>query len=334
MNSSRELPLVSTIIPVFNRGRMLREAVASVLAQTYRPIEVIVVDDGSTDDTPDVCHEMENEHPDVVRTAHRPNAGPGAARETGRQMARGEFIQYLDSDDLLQPRKFEVQVAALLGNPECGAAYCFTRFYRVGEPPVDRPWKGSGRTMETMFPSFLNERWWDTPNPLYRRSVCDAAGPWSDLRLEEDWEYDCRIAALGTKLVHCREFLVDVRDHSGHRLSNGTEIDPERNRERARSHRLIYQHALSAGIGSNDPHMQQFARSLFLLARQCGAAGLPDESRELFAIARKASGHGRRFAWDFHSYRLVATVLGWARTGRVTCWLDNFRVFSTGTRRE
>src|SRR5262249_59764809 len=119
------------------------------------------------------------------------------------------------SEELLWPHKVERQVAALRQRPECGAAYCWTRYYRVGETPGEQPWKGSGRTVEAMFPSFLTERWWDTPTPLYRRAVCDAAGPWTDLRLEEDWEYDCRVAALGTRLTHCREFLVAVRDHGG-----------------------------------------------------------------------------------------------------------------------
>src|SRR5437016_1531203 len=114
---------------------MLREAVASVLAQTYRPIEVIVADDGSTDDTPAVCRELAEQYPEVVRWTSQTNAGPGRARETGRGLARGEFIQYLDSDDLLGPRKFECQVAALRKRPDCGVAYCWTRYYRIGETP-------------------------------------------------------------------------------------------------------------------------------------------------------------------------------------------------------
>src|SRR5512143_4106165 len=93
--------LVSTIIPVYNRQALLREAVASVLAQSYRPIEIIVVDDGSTDDTLAVCEELAGHRPDVVRTIRISNGGPGLAREAGRRFARGEFIQYLDSDDLL-----------------------------------------------------------------------------------------------------------------------------------------------------------------------------------------------------------------------------------------
>src|SRR6185503_20150635 len=95
--------LVSTIIPVYNRAVLLREAVASVLSQTYRPIELIVVDDGSTDDTPRVADELGETHPQEVRVIHQSNTGPGLAREAGRHSALGEFIQYLDSDDLILP---------------------------------------------------------------------------------------------------------------------------------------------------------------------------------------------------------------------------------------
>src|SRR5947209_7347869 len=131
--------LISVIIPVFNRRILLREAAASVLTQTYRPVEVILVDDGSTDDTPLVCQELARQFPDEVRVTYRDNGGPGQARETGRQLARGEFIQYLDSDDLLRPRKFERQVAALRGHPECGVAYCKTREYYIDEAPRNEP---------------------------------------------------------------------------------------------------------------------------------------------------------------------------------------------------
>jgi glycosyltransferase involved in cell wall biosynthesis len=104
--------LVSTIIPVHNRPALLREAVASVLAQTYRPIEIIIVDDGSTDETGREAEALAEKYSEV-HSIHRQNGGPGAARETGRLAARGEFTQYLDSDDLLLPTKFELQVAGL-----------------------------------------------------------------------------------------------------------------------------------------------------------------------------------------------------------------------------
>jgi Glycosyltransferases involved in cell wall biogenesis len=317
--------LVSTIIPVHNRAALLRDAVASVLAQTYRPIEVILVDDGSTDQTVQVCDAFAAEHPQEIRVIHQANTGPGLAREAGRRIARGEFIQYLDSDDVLLPVKFERQVAGLNAHPECGVAYGMTR-YRHPDGRVEKgAWKGSGGRVETMFPSFLLARWWDTPTPLYRSSLCAQAGSWTDLRLEEDWEYDCRIAALGVRLYFSDEFVVEVRDHLEHRLCKGEALDPVRLAERAKAHALIFRHAQRADLCDTTPEMQHFARELFLLSRQCGAAGLNAESRQLFALARSASGESRARGWDFRLYKLLAGIFGWSTLGRWACHSDNLR---------
>ena len=317
--------LVSTIIPVHNRAALLREAVASVLAQTYRPIEVVVVDDGSTDDTPAVANALAAAHPDIVGVLHQSNTGAGLAREAGRQTALGEFIQYLDSDDVLLPEKFTLQVGGLRADPQCGVAYGHTRYRHADGRLEPQPWKGSGQRVDAMFPSFLRSRWWDTPTPLYRASVCEAAGPWTDLRLEEDWEYDCRIASLGTRLHFSEAWVAEVRDHHQGRLCRGEALDPARLRHRARAHGLIHAHAKRAGIGPDVPEMQHFARELFLLARQCGAAGLDAESRQLFNTAKNASGESRAAGIDFQLYRAAAGVLGWSLTGWLACSADRLR---------
>ena len=317
--------LVSTIIPVHNRAALLREAVASVLAQTYRPIEVVVVDDGSTDETPTAADALAAMHPEVIRVLHQGNTGPGLAREAGRKAAKGEFIQYLDSDDVLLPEKFALQVGGLRANSECGVAYGYTRYRHAGGHLEPQPWKGSGERVDAMFPSFLKSRWWDTPTPLYRASVCEAAGPWTDLRLEEDWEYDCRIAALGTRLHFSEAYVAEVRDHDQGRLCRGEALDPVRLRHRARAHGLMYAHAMRAGIRPDVPEMQHFARELFLLARQCGAAGLDAESRQLFDCAKSASGESRAGGIDFRLYRTAADILGWSLVGRIACSADRLR---------
>ena len=316
--------LVSTIIPALNRRAQLQEAVQSVLDQDYRPIEVIIVDDGSTDDTFAAAQAFASSHGDVVRAVTQSNGGPGLAREHGRQLARGEFIQYLDSDDVLLPGKFTAQVAALRAMPAAGVAYGLTRFRQANGDLLSDPWKGSGVRRDAMFPSFLTERWWDTPTPLYRAALCEAAGPWTDLRLEEDWEYDCRVAALGTQLAWCDVFVAEVRDHDGGRLCRGTALDSTRNSQRARSHELIYGHAVRAGL-SGTPEMQHFARALFLLARQCGASGLAEQSQRLFALAQQASGDTRSRGADFRAYGLASKILGWTTMGRVSHWMDGMR---------
>jgi hypothetical protein len=317
--------LVSTIIPAYNRPAQLREAVASVLTQDWRPIEVIIVDDGSTDETFAVAQALASAQPGLVRVATQSNAGPGVARERGRSMAMGEFIQYLDSDDVLLPGKFTAQITALRNHAHADVAYGMTRFRYADGRTEPQAWKESAVVRDTMFPSFLIERWWDTPTPLYRRAICDRAGPWTDLRLEEDWEYDCRIASLGARLVWCDAYVCEVRDHEGGRLCRGPALDSDRLRQRARSHELILSHARRAGIQAEAAEMQHFARALFLLARQCGAAALPEVSKHLFDLARQASGIPRSGALDYRVYAAAAALFGWHAAGRASCWLDKMR---------
>jgi glycosyltransferase involved in cell wall biosynthesis len=309
-------PLVSTIIPVFNRPAMLREAVTSVLEQTHRPIEIVIVDDSSTDDTPLVIAALAAQHPEV-RSIRIPNGGPGLAREAGRTAARGEYIQYLDSDDLLMPLKFELQVKALEEQPDCGVAYGVTRYRDAADNEIACTWKEANQIQQTILPSFLVARWWETATPLYRKSVCDAAGPWTGLRLEEDWEYDCRVGALGTRLAYVDEVVAEHRDHSDGRLSRGSGADPARLRDRARAHELIASHARRAGVPIEAPEFQRFARELFHIARQCGAAGLSDEAKRLVVLARSIAPSA-----DMRIYELAARLAGWRFAGRAAAWIE------------
>ncbi|HJR52860.1 MAG TPA: glycosyltransferase family A protein [Gemmatimonadota bacterium] len=321
--------LVTTIVPVHNRPAMLAAAVESVLAQAYRPLEVLVVDDGSTDDTPAVAHALSARHPEAVRVLHIPNGGPGVAREAGRRSARGEFLQYLDSDDVVLPGKFERQVEALREDPECGVSYGRTRYVDGAGTGTDCAWRRTGERIEWMFPSFLAGRWWGTSTPLYRRSVTDLVGPWTSLWNEEDWEYDCRVAALGRRLAYVPHFVSEQRGHSADRLSRDGSSDPAKLRDRAAAHALILGHAESAGIEPRVEEMRRFARELFLLSRQCGAAGLEHEARHLHGLARRAS-RGDRAKLDLRLYGALAAAIGWRRMGRLACARDRRRAGRDG----
>ena len=104
--------LVSVVIPTYNRAVFLKEALASVLAQTYRPLEVIVVDDGSTDETPRLI----TRYPVVYH--RKAKGGPASARNRGILFSKGELIAFLDSDDLWLPEKVEKQVAFFERHPQ------------------------------------------------------------------------------------------------------------------------------------------------------------------------------------------------------------------------
>ncbi|HWP47773.1 MAG TPA: glycosyltransferase family A protein [Candidatus Limnocylindrales bacterium] len=109
--------LVSVIIPVYNGERYLSEAIKSVLAQTYRPIEIIVVDDGSTDESARVAQQF------PVRYCFQLHQGPGAARNHGVEQARGEFLAFLDADDVWMPEKLTRQMTTLAARPELDAVF-------------------------------------------------------------------------------------------------------------------------------------------------------------------------------------------------------------------
>jgi glycosyltransferase involved in cell wall biosynthesis len=111
---------ISVVIPAYNYGRFLRDAINSVLAQTYPALEIIVVDDGSTDDTPQVLAE----YGDRIRVISQSNQGVGAARNTGIAAARGEYIAFLDSDDIMRARKLECDIARFEADPELGLVHC------------------------------------------------------------------------------------------------------------------------------------------------------------------------------------------------------------------
>ena len=315
--------LVSVVMPVFNRPGFLREAAAQVFAQTYSPIELILVDDGSTDGTGAACDEIALRHPEFVRAVHRENGGPGAARESGRLLARGEFLQYFDSDDQIDPRKIEVQVAALQTHPDCGISYCKTREFSRGETHGGQCSQFTGEKLAHLFPRILSGCCWPTITPLIRREVSDSAGPWLPLRQEEDWEYDSRLAAFGVKLFYCEEFLASAVNHHGPRASGGGLRDRQNLRDRSAARLLILERAIQAGISDDSPDRRHFAKSLFLFSRQCGAAGLAKESRKMFEASLVAAGQAR--LKNQPAYGLLAPLIGWNRLGTICNHLDGLR---------
>jgi glycosyltransferase involved in cell wall biosynthesis len=313
--------LVSTIIPVYNRTAMLREAVDSVLAQTWRPVEIVIVDDGSTDGTPQAAQAMAQQHPGVVHVVRQRNAGPGVARQTGFEASHGEFIQFLDSDDLLLPEKFALQVQGLRDDPEAGISYGKT-YTRENGVRLDAPAQRSGERLRTLFPAMLGEPLWPTLAPLYRRSVLEAVGPWPAKRQLEDWEFDAQAGALGVKLHYCDAFIAETRNHGEGRLCQLWMTDVGAMRDRIDAYVKVLGHARRAGISRDAPEMQQFVRSLFWMARNAGSYGLPDEARRLFELARAQALHP---GWDYRLFGAAAGLLGWQRTSRMAEAVQRWR---------
>ncbi len=130
---SQPAAMISVIIPTWNRASLLPRAVQSVFAQTLACSELIIVDDGSTDTTPEVISELKKNSPVPLRHLAQENQGAAAARNQGIQTARGDILCFLDSDDWWHRRKLEIQYAALQARPEIGIAHTREIWYRQGQ---------------------------------------------------------------------------------------------------------------------------------------------------------------------------------------------------------
>lgn len=320
--------LVSVVIPVHNRPKLLEEAVESIWRQTYPSIEVFIVDDASTDSTPQKAAALVNRWPGRMHLLQQDHCqGPGAARQIGLEAARGEFIQFLDSDDLLLPAKLERQVACLYQHPECQACYgiSYEQDLFGGSPLVrPKPLKGTGQSHTHLFPRLLNERWWSTHTPLYRHHALLKIGPWNPWINEEDWEYEARLGATGARLVWLPECVsVTRRNPSEDHLSSHGSSDPRKLAHRALAQQSIFRCAIQAGVKRDAPEMKRFSRSAFLLSRQCAEAGLDGEASDLQRIAVAACVDGCVPA-DLRIYGWIGNQLGWNRAAMLSQMLRSF----------
>lgn len=214
-------PLVSILIPAYNAERWIADTLRSALAQTWPRIEIIVVDDGSTDRTAAIARTFES---DAVKVVVKPNGGAAAARNHALDLSRGDYIQWLDADDLLSPTKIESQLRAvgepldprlLLSGPW---AYFSFRPERARFEP-DPLWADL-TPVEWLLRKMGSALHMQTATWLTSRELAQAAGRWDERLLsDDDGEYFCRVllASRGTKFVP--EARVYYRNVPGGRLS-------------------------------------------------------------------------------------------------------------------
>ncbi len=198
---------VSVIIPSYNYGQYLDPTLNSVLEQTTSDWECLVVDDGSTDHTAAIVAEWSRRDP-RFRYLHQNNQGQATARNLGLQHARGEYIQFFDSDDLLQPDKLRIQSAWLDAHPETDIVYGRVRYFETGKETqlfIDRwgermtEWmpmlSGKG---EPMIRAFADKNILEMGCALFRREAVDLAGGFDkSMTGIEDYDFCFRAAAKG-----------------------------------------------------------------------------------------------------------------------------------------
>jgi len=186
---------VTAIIPTYNRLSLLREAVFSVLAQTYPPAELIVVDDGSADGTKEFCMELSAERPDTFRYLRFAHSGlPGKVRNAGARAAKGEYLAFLDSDDLWKPEKLSRQGAFFEEHPDIHV--CHTReIWQRGEKVVSQAGQRHRRS-GNLFPDALKKCIIGPSTVMMRRELFEEFdGFREDLEIAEDYELWLRITA-------------------------------------------------------------------------------------------------------------------------------------------
>ncbi len=187
------MPLVSVVIPAYNAARWISETLDSVLAQDYPDSEVIVVDDGSTDGTSAVVAGYPS-----VRCIRKPNGGQASARNVGIRNASGQYVAFVDADDLWLPAKLRLQMALL---DRTGLAWAYSDAFSLDDATGRvlytfgnlRRMYGGDVLKPLLFGDFI-----PSPTPVIRRSVFEAAGFFDEseiMRNREDWEMWLRIAA-------------------------------------------------------------------------------------------------------------------------------------------
>jgi glycosyltransferase involved in cell wall biosynthesis len=215
--------LVSVIVPTYNRDQFLSDAINSIYHQTYRPIELLIVDDGSTDNTADIVERARGkfqEEPHLtLQYIWQQSQGAPAARNRGLQESRGEYIQFLDSDDVLHPRKLEVHVGVLKDKEH-----------------LDFVWSGFDLMSGEKFESFPVQENLDTRSSensfsressppvvvwsgVYRRTSCRKIGPWDEsLQRWQDVEYNFRFSCLSPTVARISGEYYRMRAHDEGRI--------------------------------------------------------------------------------------------------------------------
>ena len=236
-------PKLSVIVPCYNYGRFLRQSVGSILAQTFQDLEIIVVNDGSTDDSAVVADALARDY--GIRVIHQANSGqPAIARNRGFEASRGEYVISLDADDLFGPDMLGRLVAALDDNPSVDVAYGEGIFFN-----------DQGKVWRETTGEFSLEKLKDVNQlfycGMYRRRVFESCGGYNlNVRGYEDWDFWIGAAKLGFRGIKVPEALLYYRVASTGLFHNALERDKELRANIKKNHPRVFRDA-SDPLSSN-----------------------------------------------------------------------------------
>ncbi len=286
MNPSRRnamhVHLVSIIIPCYNAETYVGQAIESALAQTYRPVEVVVVDDGSTDGSLDIIKSFG----DRIRCISGPNRGGGAARNRGLELADGALIQFLDADDILHPRKLERQVEVIGDNRNLlvfcdgetwdeqleGKLYVHARNFEPAMDPVLFMLGGGLPTEAALH---------------WKRNLRAVGGFREHLRCSQERDLHLRLACQGLWFRRIPESLYTIRRVAGSVSGDTVRVLDQHSEIAWNAERM-----LTTNGGLTDARAAALAGFLAADARAYLQHGLPQKSREYFSQAAQLHPDG------------------------------------------
>jgi glycosyltransferase involved in cell wall biosynthesis len=293
-------PIVSIVMPTFNRLEFLQLTVRSVFRQTLQDWELLIADDGSTEDVLAYLETLEKD--ERVRLLRRPHLGnPGAVRNAAIAVARGSFLAFIDSDDLWVENKLERQLAAMRGNPQCGWSYtAFTIVDAKGAPlssERNRPWTPYGG--DIFVEAVRTTASIRLPSVLARTELVREVGGFDNaIECAEDSDLWMRLA-LRSPICVVDESLVHVRRHAGNtRRAVGT-IHVARDYSLRKLARQVTgaQRALLA---------EERSRNALQMAAALSAAG--SRWRSVVVVAKSLRYSWRYPRWWYGSVRALARV--------------------------
>jgi glycosyltransferase involved in cell wall biosynthesis len=199
----QDLPLVSVIVAVFNGQAFLRAALQSIFDQDYSPLDVIVIDDGSTDNTAAIARSFKE-----ARYFYQPNQGVAVARNTGLEKAKGEYISFLDADDLWSPNKLTLQIGYHLQHPEIECS--FVKLINFLEPGIEKPWWLRDDQLH------IGQVDYSPGTLVVRRAVFDRIGVFDPVyRVGEDTDWFARAVDAGVPIGVLTDVVMRRRIHGG-----------------------------------------------------------------------------------------------------------------------
>lgn len=212
-------PTVSILIPSFNAASWIEDTLKSALGQTHPNTEIIVIDDGSTDATAEIAAAIARDAPSQIKVIRQANAGASAARNHAMRLARGDYLQFLDADDLLSPGKIELQLTRLSAAPAGSLATC--RWGRFEKDPAraefcDTDVFSDFTPIEWLLLHASKARMMHPAAWLVPRAVAGRAGPWDEsLSLNDDGEYFSRVVIASSGIAFTSESAASTYYRSG-----------------------------------------------------------------------------------------------------------------------